>query len=51
MRVGLRTWDVSENNRKAKCYALTRSGRRQLAAEQAHWKTITPAVARVLESA
>ena len=44
-------WDVSENNRRAKYYAITRAGRRQLLAEQAHWNTITLAVARVLEGA
>ena len=44
-------WDVSENNRKAKYYAITRAGRRQLAAEQTHWSAITMAVARVLEGA
>jgi transcriptional regulator len=44
-------WDVSENNRKAKYYAITKAGRKQLVAEQAHWKSITLAVARVLEGA
>jgi PadR family transcriptional regulator, regulatory protein PadR len=45
------TWDISENNRKAKYYAITRAGRKQLVAEQAHWNTITLAVARVMEGA
>ena len=45
------TWNVSENNRKARYYAITRAGRRQLAAEQERWNSITLAVARVLESA
>jgi transcriptional regulator len=44
-------WNVSENNRRAKYYVITRAGRRQLLAEQAHWNTITLAVARVLEGA
>jgi PadR family transcriptional regulator, regulatory protein PadR len=44
-------WGVSENNRRAKYYSLTAAGRRQLAAEQAHWRTITLAVTRVLEGA
>lgn len=44
-------WGISENNRKAKYYAITPAGRRQLNAEQARWNTITLAVARVLESA
>jgi PadR family transcriptional regulator PadR len=43
-------WGVSENNRRAKYYAITPAGRRQLVAEQARWNTITLAVARVLES-
>jgi len=42
---------VSENNRRAKYYAITPAGRRQLAAEQKHWSAITLAVARVRESA
>jgi transcriptional regulator len=45
------SWDTSENNRKAKYYTITRAGRRQLAAEKAHWNAITLAVARVLEGA
>lgn len=44
-------WDISENNRKAKYYAITRAGRKQLTAEQAHWHTITLAVTHVLERA
>ena len=43
-------WGISENNRRAKYYAITPAGRKQLVAEQAHWKAITLAVARVLES-
>lgn len=44
-------WGVSENNRRAKFYAITAAGRRQLNAEKARWASITLAVARVLESA
>ena len=44
-------WDISENNRRAKYYAITRAGRKQLVAEQSHWSAITLAVARVLEKA
>ena len=43
-------WGVSDNNRRARYYAITRTGRKQLAAEQAHWNAITIAVSRVLES-
>jgi len=44
------TWGISENNRRAKYYAITAAGRKQLVAEQAHWKAVTSAVARVLEA-
>ena len=44
-------WGISENNRRAKYYAITPAGRKQLNAERAHWNAITLAVARVLESA
>src|ERR1700683_1153699 len=33
-------WGTSENNRKAKFYALTRAGRKQLAAEAENWERI-----------
>jgi PadR family transcriptional regulator PadR len=42
------TWGLSENNRKAKFYALTPAGRAQLAAESATWTTYAEAVFRVL---
>jgi PadR family transcriptional regulator PadR len=41
-------WGTTENNRRAKYYELTRSGRRQLEAEQDVWKKLTAAVAQVL---
>ena len=41
-------WGVSENNRKAKFYALTPVGRAQLAAESATWAEYAEAVFRVL---
>jgi transcriptional regulator len=41
-------WGVSENNRKAKFYELTRAGRRQLADETESWERFSAAVARVL---
>ncbi len=40
---------VSENNRKAKYYSLTRSGRKQLAAEAANWERMSALMARLLE--
>lgn len=39
---------VSENNRKAKFYSLTRSGRKQLAAEAASWERMSALMARLL---
>jgi transcriptional regulator len=44
-------WGVSENNRKAKYYSLTRSGRKQLAAEAASWERMSALMARLLRSA
>jgi PadR family transcriptional regulator PadR len=41
-------WGISENNRKARYYKLTTAGRRQLAAETAHWSLITKGINRVL---
>jgi len=43
-------WGVSENNRQAKYYELTRSGHRQLETETESWRKLTSAVALVLES-
>ena len=45
------TWGVSENNRRAKFYELTPTGRKQLAAEQATWARLTQAVSLVLSTA
>ena len=44
-------WGVSENNRKAKYYSLTRSGRKQLAAEAASWERMSALMARLLQGA
>ena len=44
------TWETSENNRRAKYYALTRSGRTQLGEEAAQWNRIALAIARALEA-
>ena len=45
------TWDVSENNRRAKFYKLTRAGRKQLEAESANWTRISQAITRILQTA
>src|SRR5262249_35043528 len=41
-------WGPSENNRKARFYKLTASGRRQLVAESNRWDTLVRAVNQVL---
>jgi transcriptional regulator len=43
-------WGASENNRRAKFYRLTRTGRQQLEIEESTWKKLTAAVAQVLET-
>ena len=44
------SWGTSENNRKAKFYAITRTGRKQLAAQARNWVRIS-AVMRMLRLA
>lgn len=44
-------WGVSENNRRAKFYQLTRKGRKQLVTETATWQRLTAAVGDVLAKA
>ena len=43
-------WGVSENNRKARFYALTRRGEKQLSAETARWSRVSAIVGRFLPS-
>jgi transcriptional regulator len=45
------TWDLSENNRRAKFYKLTRAGRKQLEAECANWERVSKAITRILQTA
>jgi PadR family transcriptional regulator PadR len=42
-------WGASEKNRKAKFYAITRAGRKQLARETADWQRIAGVIGRVLQ--
>ncbi|MBZ5522978.1 MAG: PadR family transcriptional regulator [Acidobacteriia bacterium] len=42
-------WGTSANNRKARFYSLTRTGRRQLLKETAKWKRLVTAIGRILE--
>lgn len=44
-------WGISENNRRAKYYALTTAGRKQLAEETEFWRRMSGAVARILQTA
>ena len=44
-------WGASENNRRAKYYRLTGTGRRQLDRETENWKRLAGAVGRVLQTA
>lgn len=41
-------WGVSENNRRAKYYSITRAGQRQLTAETANWARVSNFMARLL---
>lgn len=42
-------WGLSDNNRRAKYYKLTRAGRKQLAKETRNWELTTTILARFLE--
>ena len=44
------SWGASENNRKAKFYAITRSGRRQLTEETENWERIAGVMSRLLRT-
>ena len=53
MRLQQRGWSAakggtSDNNRKAKFYSITRSGRKQLAQDTAYWQRLAGVVGRVL---
>jgi transcriptional regulator len=41
-------WKLSENNRRAKFYSLTRLGRKQLAKEAANWTRLSDAISHVV---
>ena len=42
-------WAMTDNNRRARYYRLTRAGRKQLGTEAAAWRKLSVAVARVLD--
>ncbi|HTQ62771.1 MAG TPA: PadR family transcriptional regulator [Candidatus Solibacter sp.] len=44
-------WGASDNNRKAKFYSITKSGRKQLHVEARNWQRIAAVIGRVLRTA
>jgi transcriptional regulator len=44
-------WKVSENNRRAKYYSLTRAGRKALAKEALHWERLSGAISLIVRTA
>ena len=42
-------WKSSENNRRSKCYSLTRLGKRQLEEESANWNRVSSAISGILK--
>jgi transcriptional regulator len=45
------SWGTSDNNRRAKFYAITRTGRKQLAAQAQNWERISAVMMRMLRLA
>jgi PadR family transcriptional regulator, regulatory protein PadR len=45
------TWVTTENNRRARMYAITAAGRKQLAEDEGRWLAVTAAVGQVLRRA
>jgi PadR family transcriptional regulator, regulatory protein PadR len=43
-------WGVSENNRRAKYYKLTKAGRKQLGVENSDWEAMCVAIRRVMQT-
>jgi transcriptional regulator len=42
-------WGTSDNNRKAKFYSITRSGRKQLARDADHWQRLSDVMGRLFD--
>ena len=42
-------WGVSDNNRKAKYYSITKGGKKQLAKDAAYWQRLSDVMTRMLE--
>jgi transcriptional regulator len=43
-------WGVSDNNRRARFYTLSKIGRKQLAAEQSNWDHLSLAIRKIMEA-
>jgi transcriptional regulator len=43
-------WDVSDNNRQAKYYQLTKTGRQQLEEETKNWERLSTAIEQILQA-
>jgi DNA-binding PadR family transcriptional regulator len=43
-------WGESDNNRRAKYYSLTRSGRRQLGREAVNWERLSSAISAIVRA-
>lgn len=43
-------WKMTEKNRRAKFYTLTRAGKKQLEEEQEHWDRLTAIIAQVMHA-
>jgi len=43
------TWGISDNNRKAKYYAITRAGKKRLSVEEENWERVATIVGRFLK--
>jgi transcriptional regulator len=44
-------WGISDNNRRAKFYTITKSGKRQMKEDRSHWERLASVMARVLAAA
>ncbi len=44
------TWKISETNRRAKYYALTRTGRKAVATEAANWERLSAAISTIVRA-
>jgi transcriptional regulator len=42
-------WGISENNRKAKFYSISKSGRKQLVAETENWERVSGVIGKLLQ--